>query len=106
MGSNNFDGPVLLDSLALQRGYFGTGGRAIDESVGPRYSGGAPADPNGVFRPGHGLHDVHDGQPAPGGEPRPRADGPNAGRERPGLLRIPASRDPPVPRVERTGDAR
>tara|TARA_R110000824_G_scaffold93519_4_gene226090 strand:+ start:1088 stop:2425 length:1338 start_codon:yes stop_codon:yes gene_type:complete len=57
MGSNNFDGPVLLDSLALQRGYFGTGGRAIDESVGPRYSGGAPADPNGVLvAPQGSLH--------------------------------------------------
>lgn len=49
MGSNNFDGPILLDSLALDRGYFGTGGRAVDESVGPRISGGAPADPNGLL---------------------------------------------------------
>ena len=55
--SNNFDGPIILDSLALSQGYLGTGGRATDQSVGPRLSGGAPADPNLVLAAPQGsLH--------------------------------------------------
>jgi len=45
--SNNFDGPVLLDSRInnnAQPGYFGTGGRNVDASVGPFYSGGVFTD--------------------------------------------------------------
>jgi hypothetical protein len=45
--SNNFDGPVLLDSRinnAAEPGYFGTGGRNVDASVGPFYSGGVLVD--------------------------------------------------------------
>ncbi len=57
MGSNNFDGPVLLESLALLRGYLGTGGRAGEDSIGPRVSGGVPADPNALLSAPQGsLH--------------------------------------------------
>jgi hypothetical protein len=55
--SNNFDGPVILDSLALNEGYLGTGGRAGNQSVGPRVSGGVPVDPNGLLTAPQGsLH--------------------------------------------------
>ena len=55
--SNNFDGPIILDSAALNQGYLGTGGRVVDQSAGPRISGGAPADPNGVLvAPQGSLH--------------------------------------------------
>ena len=47
--SNNFDGPIILDSLAdaagaAGRGYFGTGGRTLEDSNGPRLAGGAIAN--------------------------------------------------------------
>jgi hypothetical protein len=47
--SNNFDGPVILDSAAIAGGYLGTGGRLVNQSIGPRISGGDPANPNGVL---------------------------------------------------------
>ena len=47
--SNNFDGPIILDSLAdaagaAGQGYLGTGGRSGSASVGPRLAGGAIAN--------------------------------------------------------------
>ncbi len=47
--SNNFDGPIILDSLAdaagaAGPGYFGTGGRTLEDSNGPRLAGGAIAN--------------------------------------------------------------
>ena len=44
--SNNFDGPIILDSTfdnVTEPGYLGTGGRAGEASVGPRLSGGTAA---------------------------------------------------------------
>ena len=43
--SNNFDGPIILDSLAdaggpAGAGYLGTGGRVGEDSIGPRLMGG------------------------------------------------------------------
>jgi hypothetical protein len=45
--SNNFDGPIILDSTfnnATEPGYLGTGGRTGEASVGPRLSGGTAAE--------------------------------------------------------------
>ena len=47
--SNNFDGPIILDSLAdaagaAGQGYLGTGGRSGSASIGPRLAGGAIAN--------------------------------------------------------------
>ena len=47
--SNNFDGPIILDSLAdatgpAGTGYLGTGGRTGADSNGPRLSGGSLAN--------------------------------------------------------------
>ena len=45
--SNNFDGPIILDSTfnnLTEPGYLGTGGRAGEASIGPRLSGGTVAE--------------------------------------------------------------
>ena len=47
--SNNFDGPIILDSLAdaagaAGAGYLGTGGRTGEDSNGPRIAGGLLAN--------------------------------------------------------------
>ena len=45
--SNNFDGPIILDSTfnnPTEPGYLGTGGRTGEASVGPRLSGGTAAE--------------------------------------------------------------
>ena len=48
--SNNYDGPIILESLAdaagtpAGPGYFGTGGRVGEDSVGPRLFGGLVAN--------------------------------------------------------------
>ena len=45
--SNNFEGPVVLESTfnnPLEPGYLGTGGRVGEASIGPRLSGGTAAE--------------------------------------------------------------
>ena len=56
--SNNFDGPIILDSAfnnVNEPGYFGTGGRTGETSLGPRLSGGTAAEQAGVIAPGGSL---------------------------------------------------
>lgn len=54
--SNNFDGPVILDSNSLEEGYVGFI-RSGSQSTGPRISGGQPDDPNGLLQAPQGsLH--------------------------------------------------
>jgi hypothetical protein len=56
--SNNFDGPIILDSAfnnVTEPGYFGTGGRTGETSDGPRLSGGTPAEQAGVVAPAGSL---------------------------------------------------